>query len=135
MTAQEEITLREPGVGIELLPKGTITNLVDRTVKGRTNMRYKIINLAGSQRWSRMAVISAALIMTLTTSGWGQTTVVVGSTATAAATSAGLPSTGPFGLNLLGVRIKVLPLACMAIAVMSIQISKARQALFLGGPT
>ena len=65
-------------------------------------MRYKIMNLAGSQRWSRMAAISAALVMTLTTSGWGQTTVVVGSTATAAATSAGLPSTGPFGLILLG---------------------------------
>ena len=65
-------------------------------------MRYKIINLASSLRWGGMAVIGAALFMTLTTSGWGQTTVVVGSAATAAGTSAGLPSTGPFGLILLG---------------------------------
>jgi len=65
-------------------------------------MRRKIINLASSLRWSGMALIGAALFMTLTISGWGQTTVVVGAAATAAGTSAGLPSTGPFGLILLG---------------------------------
>ena len=69
-------------------------------------MRYKIINLASSRRWSGMAVIGAALFMTLTTSGWGQTSVVVGTAATTADTSAGppagSPSTGPLGLILLG---------------------------------
>jgi hypothetical protein len=60
-------------------------------------MRCKIINLASLLRWSGMAVIGAGLFMTLTTSGWGQTTVVVGSSATATATV-----TGPLGLIFLG---------------------------------
>jgi hypothetical protein len=65
-------------------------------------MRYKIINLASSLRWSGMAVIGAALIMTFTTSGWGQTTVVVGPAATATGTTAAATSTLPLGLILLG---------------------------------
>jgi hypothetical protein len=65
-------------------------------------MRYKIINLASSLRWSGMAVIGAALIMTLTTSGWGQTSVVVGSGATATGTTATGTSTLPLGLIFLG---------------------------------
>jgi hypothetical protein len=65
-------------------------------------MRDKIINLASSLRWSGMAVIGAALFMTLTTSGWGQTTVVVGSAATATGTTATGTITGPLGLIFLG---------------------------------
>jgi hypothetical protein len=63
-------------------------------------MATKIINLASSLRWSGMAVIGAALIMTLTTSGWGQTSVVVGAAATA--TTATSTSTLPLGLIFLG---------------------------------
>ena len=78
-------------------------------------MRHKIIDLASSLRWSGMAVIGAALIMTLTTSGWGQTSVVMGSPATAtgtttAAAAAG-PSTGPLGLIFLGTQDQTDPTA------------------------
>jgi hypothetical protein len=69
-------------------------------------MRYKIINLASSLRWSEMAVISAALIMTLTTSGWGQTSIVVGSAATATTTAT---STGPLGVIFLGSQDQLNP--------------------------
>jgi len=64
-------------------------------------MRPKIIDLASSLHSSRMAAIGAALILTFTTSGWAQTSVVVGSAATATATSTG-PSTLPLGLIFLG---------------------------------
>jgi hypothetical protein len=75
-------------------------------------MRHKIINLASSRRWSAMAVIGAALIMTLTTSGWGQTSVVMGSPATATGTAAATgPSTGPLGLIFLGTQDQTDPTA------------------------
>jgi hypothetical protein len=77
-------------------------------------MPYKIINLASSLRWSGMAVIGTALIMTLTTSGWGQTTVVVGPAATAtgtAATTAAATSTLPLGLIFLGTQDQTDPTA------------------------
>jgi len=74
-------------------------------------MRYKIINLASSRRWSGMAVIGAALIMTLTTSGWGQTSVVMGSRATATATTATATSTLPLGLIFLGTQDQTDPTA------------------------
>ena len=77
-------------------------------------MRYKIIDLASSLRWSGMAVIGAALIMTLTTSGWGQTSVVMGSPATATGTTAAAatgPSTGPLGLIFLGTQDQTDPTA------------------------
>jgi len=63
-------------------------------------MRNKIINLASSLRWSGIAVIAAALIMTLTTLGWAQTSVVVGSALTG--TPAATTSTLPLGLIFLG---------------------------------
>jgi hypothetical protein len=77
-------------------------------------MRYKIINLASSLRWSGMAVIGAVLIMTLATSAWGQMSVVVGSPATTAslATSpaaAAAPSTLPLGLVFLGSQDNAAP--------------------------
>jgi hypothetical protein len=62
-------------------------------------MRNKIIN---SLRWSGMAVIGAALITTLTTSGWGQTSIVVGPAAPATGTTATATSTLPLGLIFLG---------------------------------
>jgi hypothetical protein len=73
-------------------------------------MRYKIINLASSLRWSGVAVIGTALIMTLTTSGWGQTTVVVGPAATATSTAAAA-STLPLGLIFLGTQDQTDPTA------------------------
>src|SRR5262245_39459493 len=42
-------------------------------------MRYTIINLVRSLLWSGMAVIGAALIITPTTSAWGQGIVYLGS--------------------------------------------------------
>jgi hypothetical protein len=65
-------------------------------------MRCKIISLASSLRWSAMAVIGTALIMTLTTPGWGQTSVVVGAAATATSATATSTRTGPLGLIFLG---------------------------------
>ena len=72
-------------------------------------MRCKIINLASLLRWSGMAVIGAALIMTLATSVWGQTTVVVGPAATA--TTATATSTLPLGLIFLGTQDQTDPTA------------------------
>lgn len=78
-------------------------------------MRHKIIDLASSLRWSGMAVIAAALVMTLSTSGWGQTSVVMVSPATAAGTAAAAaatgPSTGPLGLIFLGSQDQTDPTA------------------------